>query len=65
MVKEVKTTKITFTENGPIMVEGPVTMEGQYGNKATETRTIFLCRCGGSSNKPFCDGTHQKINFKG
>ena len=65
MASEIKTTKITFTENGPIMVEGPVAMEGQYGNKSTETKTVFLCRCGGSSNKPFCDGTHKKIGFKG
>ncbi|HEY7734029.1 MAG TPA: CDGSH iron-sulfur domain-containing protein [Nitrososphaera sp.] len=26
--------------------------------------TVALCRCGGSSNKPLCDGTHRKINFK-
>ena len=65
MASEIKTTRITFTENGPIMVEGPVIMEGQYGDKSTETKTVFLCRCGGSSNKPFCDGTHKKIGFKG
>jgi CDGSH-type Zn-finger protein len=27
--------------------------------------TIFLCRCGSSANKPYCDGTHKKITFKG
>jgi CDGSH-type Zn-finger protein len=30
-----------------------------------EKEKIFLCRCGGSNNKPFCDGTHKKIEFKG
>ncbi|GIU72169.1 MAG: hypothetical protein KatS3mg003_1648 [Candidatus Nitrosocaldaceae archaeon] len=43
--------KITVLENGPIIVEN-------NGKK------IALCRCGGSNNKPYCDGTHQKINFQ-
>jgi CDGSH-type Zn-finger protein len=59
--------KITSMENGPNKVE----VEGaeawrvtRDGNEETLTRsTIFLCRCGHSENKPFCDGTHNKIGF--
>ncbi len=50
--------------NGPLRVEGNleiVSGTGQTVNKTTET---FLCRCGHSSNKPYCDGTHAKIGFK-
>ncbi len=57
---------ITPTENGPYKVQGPVQLIDPDGN-AVEVpgETIFLCRCGGSTNKPFCDGTHSKIGFQG
>ena len=56
---------ITLRDNGPYMVRGPVKVVDAEGNEFTlEGDTIFLCRCGGSANKPFCDGTHKKINFQ-
>jgi len=53
--------KITALKNGPYKVEGPI--ELFYGDSRVDTSqpTVFLCRCGASSNKPFCDGTHSKI----
>ena len=58
--------RITATENGPYKVEGPVELVDHDGEPVrVEPATIFLCRCGGSQNKPFCDGTHSKIGFKG
>ena len=56
--------KITATKNGPYKVEG--TIELWYESVRVETRgaTAFLCRCGASSKKPFCDGTHSKIGFQ-
>jgi CDGSH-type Zn-finger protein len=58
--------QITVTENGPYMVKGPIELFDAAGNPvATEGAAAFLCRCGGSSNKPFCDGTHSKIGFIG
>ncbi len=52
--------------NGPYLVEGPVDIYDTAGNKiSTEGRPkIALCRCGASSNKPFCDGTHSQIGFQ-
>ena len=62
--------KITVKRNGPYRVEcpeGAVTLVDADGNSYDLTgKTGFsLCRCGGSTNKPFCDGTHSKIGFQG
>ena len=57
---------ITIRENGPYLVKGPVTVADADGNTyELEGDTIALCRCGGSTTKPFCDGTHSKIGFQG
>ena len=57
---------ITPTDNGPYMVEGPVSVVDADGTTydLSEQTTIFLCRCGGSRTKPFCDGTHETLNFQ-
>jgi CDGSH-type Zn-finger protein len=56
--------KITVRENGPYLIRGPIELSDPDGNAFTvERETIALCRCGGSSNKPFCDGTHSRIGF--
>jgi len=49
--------------NGPLVCTGPLTLHGSDGHTAFSD-TTFLCRCGGSANKPYCDGTHKKIGFK-
>lgn len=61
--------KITVKRNGPFRVEcpeGAITLVDADGNPYDLTgKTAFsLCRCGGSTNKPFCDGTHSKIGFQ-
>ena len=49
------------TKNGPLIVEGSVELFDTYGNKITvEKPRLALGRCGASSNKPFCDGTHER-----
>jgi CDGSH-type Zn-finger protein len=58
-------TKITARDNGPYLVKGPVVVTDAEGNEyRLERETIALCRCGGSMNKPFCDGTHSKVGFR-
>ncbi|MEP4090950.1 CDGSH iron-sulfur domain-containing protein [Reichenbachiella sp.] len=53
---------ITPSENGPYIVKGLESLANRHG--AVETKeTMALCRCGGSANKPFCDGTHLKNGF--
>jgi CDGSH-type Zn-finger protein len=57
---------IKVTENGPLRVKGPITLVDADGNPFEVTRkTFFLCRCGASANKPFCDGSHSRIAFRG
>jgi CDGSH-type Zn-finger protein len=58
---------VTVSENGSYKVTGSVTLLGADGEPVPggDRDPIFLCRCGGSSNKPFCDGTHSKIGFQG
>jgi 3-phenylpropionate/trans-cinnamate dioxygenase ferredoxin subunit len=59
---------ITATDNGPYKVAGPIELFDHEGNPVPAPGggdTVFLCRCGGSTNKPFCDGTHSKIGFQG
>jgi len=60
-------TTITVRKNGPYRVEsdGGVTVVDWEGKEYRfERLPIALCRCGGSTNKPFCDGTHSKIGFQ-
>ena len=60
------TVKITTTDDGPYMIDGPVKVVDADGNEydLTDQATIFLCRCGGSGTKPFCDGTHETLRFE-
>jgi CDGSH-type Zn-finger protein len=55
---------IRVTENGPYRVEGGIPVRDAEGNSVEAPERYFLCRCGQSSNKPFCDGTHWHIGFK-
>ncbi len=55
---------ITIKNNGPYVVEGDVKLVDAAGNEVPMVKRA-LCRCGGSTTKPFCDGTHSKIGFQG
>jgi len=56
---------IRSSKNGPYIVQGKVELLDTEGNPiVVEKETIALCRCGASTNKPFCDGTHSKIGFQ-
>jgi CDGSH-type Zn-finger protein len=60
-------TIIRVRKNGPYRVESDteVTVVDWEGKPCTfERMPIALCRCGGSTKKPFCDGTHSKIGFQ-
>jgi CDGSH-type Zn-finger protein len=57
---------IRCRENGPLLVEGPIKVIDHLGNAfviPANKPAVALCRCGQSANRPFCDGTHKKVNF--
>jgi CDGSH-type Zn-finger protein len=58
---------ITIRTDGPLKVDGPITLKEADGTvvETREGQAVFLCRCGGSKKKPFCDGTHSRIGFRG
>ncbi len=55
---------LKINDNGPYVISGDVTIVDVEGNKLSwKGSAVALCRCGQSSNKPFCDGTHNKAGF--
>lgn len=59
--------EIKVRENGPYKVTGPIRLIDADGNEfdvGAHGEVIALCRCGGSTTKPFCDGTHSKVGFQ-
>jgi CDGSH-type Zn-finger protein len=59
-------TIITVKNHGSIQVDGEFELYDQSGKKfdLTGKPTIWLCRCGHSKNKPFCDGSHKAADFQ-
>lgn len=55
---------ISPVEDGPYWVQGGLTIHSADGEPYEVRNRVALCRCGGSANKPFCDGTHSKIGFE-
>ncbi|MCJ7838954.1 MAG: CDGSH iron-sulfur domain-containing protein [Burkholderiales bacterium] len=56
---------IECTPDGPYLVRGVEDLRDWRGDRIEAKPVMALCRCGGSANKPFCDGTHQKNGFSG
>jgi CDGSH-type Zn-finger protein len=56
---------ITPYPDGPLIVRGPFVITGPDGQPVPASRkTVALCRCGMSANKPFCDGSHARTGFR-
>jgi len=54
---------IKAAKDGPLLVKGNVTIKNGSGRNARSGKQVALCRCGASTNKPFCDGSHKKAGF--
>lgn len=55
---------VRVNDNGPYKVEGTVKLVDGEGNVFDQKEKYYLCRCGHSNNKPFCDGSHAKVGFE-
>ena len=54
---------ITIVKNGPYHVKGAQSLKDAQGNPVEAGDEMWLCRCGHSANKPFCDGAHKREGF--
>ena len=57
--------EVKASAGGPLLIRGGVRVLDADGNVLYEGDKAALCRCGGSANKPFCDGTHKTNGFTG
>jgi CDGSH-type Zn-finger protein len=55
--------EVTPLPNGPLKIDGAKLLDAA-GNVVKDGEPLFLCRCGQSSNQPFCDATHKKVGFQ-
>lgn len=57
--------RIETRANGPYVVVGPVVIVDADGReiRIDAGQVVTLCRCGHSSDKPFCDSTHRRVDF--
>jgi CDGSH-type Zn-finger protein len=55
--------EIRVAESGPLMVKGECLLVDSKGKVLAKRGPFALCRCGGSKNMPYCDGTHRVIGF--
>ena len=56
-------TTIQASRNGPLLVEGSFQLVDESGQEIQSSGRAALCRCGASSNRPFCDGSHKRVGF--
>jgi CDGSH-type Zn-finger protein len=66
-MSEIQPTPVTIVActDGPLLVRGEIEIVSADGLPVPQHRkTIALCRCGASTIKPFCDGTHKLVGFK-
>jgi CDGSH-type Zn-finger protein/uncharacterized Fe-S cluster protein YjdI len=55
---------VTAIKNGPLQLDGNLEIVSGTGRTVNRVTQAYLCRCGGSKNKPYCDGSHRKLGFK-
>lgn len=54
---------LTLHRDGPVQCDGPLALVDAFGDHVATVQQAWLCRCGASRNKPYCDGSHKAIGF--
>lgn len=54
--------KVHVMSKGPLILKGNCTVVDENGNETLKEGQVALCRCGASANKPYCDGSHRKVD---
>ncbi|SRX74943.1 (4Fe-4S)-binding protein [Aequorivita antarctica] len=62
--KNSENTKVEVLENGPLMVYGSLSLTHDDGREEKKSKVTAFCRCGDSTNRPFCDGSHKQHLWK-
>lgn len=57
-------TRVECAPDGPLMVYGKLDIKLPDGTSQSKLKVTAFCRCGASTNKPYCDGSHRKVDFK-
>ena len=57
--------EVTILKDGPILMNGKLSIKNSDGSTEEIDGNAALCRCGASTNKPYCDGSHGKVGFTG
>jgi CDGSH-type Zn-finger protein len=57
--------ELKLTKNGPMHLSGKFKFIDSDGKEIITDKDLYLCRCGGSKNKPYCDGSHKTVGFIG
>ena len=55
--------EVTPVPGGPFLLDGDVEIQTADGETAVRSRDASLCRCGATEDKPFCDGSHEELDF--
>ena len=62
--KSNKPTEFKVLKKGPLQVSGNFVLKHSGGMIVDTGDVVFLCRCGGSAKKPFCDGSHRRVGLR-
>ncbi len=58
-------TQVELMKNGPLVIDGEIKLTQADGSEILKNKKTAFCRCGASSRKPYCDGSHTKAGFIG